>query len=235
MATRKGGRPREWHREFFEDHPGLSANELSSKSLDGKPIVYCKECLARNLVQERESNELEVQRGQRVTVRDDQSIKAELFTRDMQREGYRYRTPETKSRLRRHFGQPAEASGAQERVASEESASEDDMETETPSSEVPTVLSGEFRDAFRHLPDDEDTDLQPAEIYAGAMPSSRISYHVPIRDLFDFNSTSWIRRISKYASQGLDRELELYELLDFDAEGDDDMDMQDVAEDILYN
>jgi hypothetical protein len=43
---------------------------------------------------------------------------------------------------------------------------------------------------------------------------------IPIKDLFDFTQSYWVDSYSKLAMRGLQDELELYELLDLDAEGD---------------
>ena len=43
---------------------------------------------------------------------------------------------------------------------------------------------------------------------------------IPIKDLFDFTQLYWVDSYSKLAMRGLQDELELYELLDLDAEGD---------------
>ncbi len=42
---------------------------------------------------------------------------------------------------------------------------------------------------------------------------------IPIKDLFDFTQSYWVDSYSKLAMRGLQDELELYELLDLDAEG----------------
>jgi hypothetical protein len=43
---------------------------------------------------------------------------------------------------------------------------------------------------------------------------------IPIKDLFDFTQSYWVDSYSKLPMRGLQDELELYELLDRDAEGD---------------
>ena len=43
---------------------------------------------------------------------------------------------------------------------------------------------------------------------------------IPIRDLFDFTQSYWVEAYDKLAMRGLQDELELYELLDLDADGD---------------
>ena len=42
---------------------------------------------------------------------------------------------------------------------------------------------------------------------------------IPIRDLFDFTQSYWVEAYGKLAMQGLQDELELYELLDLDCNG----------------
>ena len=50
--------------------------------------------------------------------------------------------------------------------------------------------------------------------------SSPNALSIPIKDLFDFTQSYWVDSYSKLAMRGLQDELELYELLDLDAEGD---------------
>jgi hypothetical protein len=44
----------------------------------------------------------------------------------------------------------------------------------------------------------------------------------PIHKLFDFTRKHWVDTFSKSAMRSFDEELELYELLDLDAAGEDD-------------
>ena len=53
---------------------------------------------------------------------------------------------------------------------------------------------------------------------------------IPIKDLFDFTQTYWVQAYDKLAMRGLQDELELYELLDLDAEGDT---IENEADDVL--
>jgi hypothetical protein len=48
---------------------------------------------------------------------------------------------------------------------------------------------------------------------------------VSIQELFDFRSVHWVDSYAKSARRSFDEELELYELLDFDAEGEEDVDI----------
>jgi hypothetical protein len=59
----------------------------------------------------------------------------------------------------------------------------------------------------------EADDDEPPE------PSSDV-LSIPIKDLFDFTQSYWVEAYDKLAMRGLQDELELYELLDLDADGD---------------
>ncbi|KAI0831733.1 hypothetical protein BC628DRAFT_548101 [Trametes gibbosa] len=59
---------------------------------------------------------------------------------------------------------------------------------------------------------EEQADIDP--------PNLNLSRQYSICDLFDFDNPVWIK-IEGFASLGLNQELELYEILDFDATGDD--------------
>ena len=63
--------------------------------------------------------------------------------------------------------------------------------------------------------DDNDRD--------GQMPSE---ISIKIEDLFNFTNTGWVAVHERSASQSLDEELELYELLDTDAPGHDDINVE---------
>ena len=61
-----------------------------------------------------------------------------------------------------------------------------------------------------------------------------------ISDLFDFNNSVWSLRYSRFASISFDDELELYDLLELDAEGEvdqecgcNDIDLDGTTQDIL--
>jgi len=49
---------------------------------------------------------------------------------------------------------------------------------------------------------------------------------IKIADLFNFTNRAWIPMHERSASRSLDEELELYELLDVDAPGDDDINVE---------
>jgi hypothetical protein len=57
---------------------------------------------------------------------------------------------------------------------------------------------------------------------------------IPIADLFDFNESHWQEIITAAMKNTFDEELELFELLDLDADGEDaGIDVDDMTEDIL--
>lgn len=73
-------RKRGWWREFFEDHPGLSTKAPESytnpnASRPDKHRVWCKQCFVRRIVDEQARDEKEIELGNRVSVRDESTIK----------------------------------------------------------------------------------------------------------------------------------------------------------------
>ena len=63
--------------------------------------------------------------------------------------------------------------------------------------------------------------IEAVEIDDGDLPEPLPdALSIPIKDLFDFTKSYWVEAYSKLAMRGLQDELELYELLDLDAEGD---------------
>jgi hypothetical protein len=69
---------------------------------------------------------------------------------------------------------------------------------------------------------ENDDDEAPA-------PSPNV-LSIPIRDLFNFTQPYWVEAYDKMAMQGLQDELQLYELLDLDADGDT---IENEADDML--
>ena len=59
--------------------------------------------------------------------------------------------------------------------------------------------------------------------------------NIPIPHLFDFTTDSWSSRYTHFAVLTFEEELELYDLLEMDAEGDDDPGFDDTTEDILLS
>jgi len=56
-----------------------------------------------------------------------------------------------------------------------------------------------------------------------------------ITELFDFNSTDWSSRYGHFADMTFEEELELYELLELDADGEVDPDFDPATQEILLN
>ena len=62
---------------------------------------------------------------------------------------------------------------------------------------------------------------------------SVVAYHWPpsvtaavsVEELFDFSRSHWVDLYAKTARRSFDEELKLYELLDLDAQGEDDVDL----------
>ncbi|KAH9165145.1 hypothetical protein EDB89DRAFT_1911632 [Lactarius sanguifluus] len=70
-----------------------------------------------------------------------------------------------------------------------------------------------------------DNSTEPPE------PSSDVlRLSIPISNLFDFTQLYWVEAYEKLAMRGLQDKLELYELLDLDAEGDT---VENEADDVL--
>ena len=80
MSAHRGGAgagrsSRGWWRDYFHDHPLLSARPKNDTAWSGSlPKVYCKACFAHNLAEVRRRDELEVQSGLRVSVRENMAI-----------------------------------------------------------------------------------------------------------------------------------------------------------------
>ncbi|KAK2464805.1 hypothetical protein APHAL10511_003223 [Amanita phalloides] len=75
--------------------------------------------------------------------------------------------------------------------------------------------------------DDDDTDSTPVRFSSIGL--------TPIKSLFDFSCSHWVDMYSKTSIRGFDEELKLYEMLDLDAEGEDDVgiDVDDDTGDVL--
>ncbi|KAI0956285.1 hypothetical protein AcV7_006722 [Taiwanofungus camphoratus] len=74
---------------------------------------------------------------------------------------------------------------------------------------------------------DEDVDMDEIQF------PSRLK--IPLEKLFDFERSEWVDSIQQFMEHGLQEELELYELLDFDAGGEEDeqMDLDAGAQAVL--
>ena len=96
--------------------------------------------------------------------------------------------------------------------------------------------SQSINDSFRvmaeqqsQLVDEDDTDREPVR-------QSPIGV-IPIPTLFDFNRSHWVDMHARAAIRSFDEELQLYEMLDLDAEGEEDVgvDVDNDTGDLLMN
>jgi len=78
------------------------------------------------------------------------------------------------------------------------------------------------------LLDKDNEDNEPAVI-------SKNWTSIPISQLFNFTTSSWSSRYARFAALTFEEELELYDLLELDAEGDEDPDagFDDTTQNIL--
>ena len=54
-----------------------------------------------------------------------------------------------------------------------------------------------------------------------------------VTELFDFSNTHWLAVVRSAQEDSFDKELEFYALLDLDAEGEDDIDIDITTEQVL--
>ena len=78
------------------------------------------------------------------------------------------------------------------------------------------------------LLDEDNEDNEPVFI-------SENWTNITIANIFNFGSSHWSSRYARFAALTFEEELELYDLLEMDAEGDDDPEagFDDTTEDIL--
>ena len=90
--------------------------------------------------------------------------------------------------------------------------------------------SREFRDIIDHhrqlVVDDNDGEDR--------LDSNTAFQKTPLADLFNFASEEWASKLNRYTKIGYDKEMELYDLLEMDAEGEAE-DLDDFTQDILMN
>ena len=98
----------------------------------------------------------------------------------------------------------------------------------------PPAPGQEFRDIIDHhrqlVTNDNDGDKSDCVLGSlnSAIPKTLLT------DLFNFTSDEWASKYNRYTRIGYDEELELYDLLEIDAEGDAN-DLDDFTQDILMN
>ncbi|CDO68878.1 hypothetical protein BN946_scf185000.g21 [Trametes cinnabarina] len=142
-----------------------------------------------------------------------------------------------KERLKRHCGKPQETPAPAAAINSQQVAAShpagnnaastrpaDADEDESMDGGARTHTGGELRaisDALmRAAEDDSDPNPLLPSHYASAYGPDSQPFSRTLKELFDFGAPQWVARIEGFASRGLDEELEMYELLDFDGAGD---------------
>jgi hypothetical protein len=97
------------------------------------------------------------------------------------------------------------------------------VDGQTPDQPSPSQPNSEFRDfvgRFERLSDEDEDDDD-------ALPSiSMLTYRrISIQDLFDFSNSKWQALFALTVHHSFDAELAIYDLLDLDAAGDEDVDL----------
>jgi hypothetical protein len=89
-------------------------------------------------------------------------------------------------------------------------------------------LRGIVETQTRRIAEDE-TDREPVT------RSTIIGHPISLSDLFDFSQPHWVQHYENAARRSFDEELEMYELLDLDAAGEEevDVDLDDSTGDLM--
>jgi hypothetical protein len=97
-----------------------------------------------------------------------------------------------------------------------------------------------FVNQQRALVIEDDTDNEPLFDINTILPARRgpaQTTRLPLlklaNELFDFSNTHWVAAVRNAQEASFDKELEFYELLDLDAEGEDDVDVDNTTEQVL--
>ncbi|KAJ7726704.1 hypothetical protein DFH07DRAFT_931007, partial [Mycena maculata] len=116
---------------------------------------------------------------------------------------------------------------------------DEDNETQIPSA-PPTTTKSAFRKFIEHCQELAVEDDLIADYNDMELEVPLIHHHtfnpVLLSELFDYTNKHWVKHFETSRGMSLDQEMELYELLDFDAEGeaeDDTTDVDDITESIL--
>jgi hypothetical protein len=96
---------------------------------------------------------------------------------------------------------------APENVSTASVKSEDTLNAESESRSTPSFTTIVNRLIWQVEEDEDEEDVTPGEI------------HVKIANLFNYANRHWTRVVEKVAFRGLGEELELYELVELDADG----------------
>lgn len=104
------------------------------------------------------------------------------------------------------------------------------------SPESSTAFSS-FVNQQQELVAEDDTDSEP--LFNGTLPSHRPAAQttrlplLKLTELFDLDNPHWAAAVRSTQEDSFDKELEFYELLDLDAEGEDDLDVDNTTEQVL--
>jgi hypothetical protein len=152
-----------------------------------------------------------------------------------------YMKPTPKENLKRYFGPPiavptnpisAAGDGPSVQSVPEPTTFTPPSEPQQPSSSTP---SGNRNNSFTELMnqhirsvEEDNQDNEPVRISA-TLPL------MPLSNLFDIASTHWATLYQSHVRYSYDEELALYELLELDADGEEDPEFDDTIHDILVN
>jgi hypothetical protein len=147
---------------------------------------------------------------------------------------------ETKTRMKRLFATRTQAVGPVPPLNTPEASASDPVDAvEVPRLTAPAVKPRENpgRGTFQELA--KEQALRAAEDETDRLPvrdSRIIGRPVPLGQLFDFTDSHWVARYEKTARRSFQEELELYELLDLDAAGEEevDVDLDDSTGDLMH-
>ena len=111
---------------------------------------------------------------------------------------------------------PIPSSSIPPAVATSSETGHQDLDTSTPDPNIPSGDSESFAEIVDVLGQRSDADDEGDADFTS--PFERES----LVSLFNFQDNSWAEMAEKFSLRSLDEELELYELVDLDAEGEDD-------------
>ncbi|KAJ6612744.1 hypothetical protein B0H10DRAFT_1952134 [Mycena sp. CBHHK59/15] len=86
-----------------------------------------------------------------------------------------------------------------------------------------TLSTPDYRKLQQLDADEDDEDSSEESTWSNSQ------LHIPLSHLFDFENQTWIAVHERSAHRSFDEELELYKMLDLDAEGEDDEGLDDMG------
>jgi hypothetical protein len=129
----------------------------------------------------------------------------------------------SKERLKRHFGK-ASTTPTQATQPSTGAATSNVETTEVQSTNEPLPTEATGPTGFRAIANRhteqvqlDDTDNEPVRV-----PEFGV---VKVSELFDFSQKEWVEKYARSSLRNFEEELELYELLDLDAAGEEEVDI----------